>query len=106
MQVDATEMLPGWRRAYEVILPITREHITLARSCITPAAILHYAEVSDATVQRGVVPRWEEHNCGQGLYTKKELFDRVFADVPVFDCELILIAEHRRWTTAKGKRCE
>jgi len=96
MQVDATEMLPGWRRAYEAIwslLPITREHITHARSCISPAAILHYAGLSDATVQRGVVPRWEEHDCGQGLYTKKELFDRVFADVPVFEGELILITD-------------
>lgn len=96
MPVDATDMLPGWRRAYEAIwllLPITREHITNARSCITPDAILHYAELSRAAVHRGAIPRWEEHDCGPGLYSKMELFDRVFADAPVPGGDLILITD-------------
>ena len=96
MPIDAAEMLPGWRRAYEAIwllLPMTREHITHARSCITPAAVLRYAELSGVTIQRGVVPRWEEHDCGDGLYTKMELFDRVFADVSVPSGDLILITD-------------
>ena len=96
MPVDATEILPGWRRTYEAIwslLPITREHITHARSSVTPSAVLHYAELSGVAVQSGVVPRWEEHDFGPGLYSKAELFDRVFADVPVFGGDLILITD-------------
>jgi hypothetical protein len=96
MPVNATEMLPGWRRAYEAIwslLPMTREHITQARSCITPAAVLHYAELSGVAAQRGVIPRWEEHDCGPGVYTKIELYDRVFAGIPTFGGELILITD-------------
>src|SRR5688500_6427197 len=96
MPVDATEMLPGWSRAYEAIwslLPMTREHITKARSCITPAVVLHYAELSGATIQRGDVPRSEEHDCGDGLNTKMELFDRVFAGVSVLSGDLILITD-------------
>jgi hypothetical protein len=94
MQVDATGMLSGWRRAYEAVwslLPMTREHVTHARSCITAAAVLRYAELSDTTVQRGVVPRWEEHDSGPGLYTKMELLDCVFADAPASGGEIILI---------------
>jgi len=96
MPVDATEMLPGWRRAYEAVwslLPIAREHITAARSCITPAAVLHYAELSGVSLRRGVIPRWEEHGSGPGLYTNIELFDRVFADEPVLGGQLILITD-------------
>lgn len=96
MPVDATEILPRWRRAYEALwslLSITREHITHARSCITPDAVLHYAELSHVAVQRGVIPRWKEHDCGPGLYSKMQLFDRVFADAPVLDGDLILITD-------------
>src|SRR5687767_4279899 len=99
MSVDSRQMLPGWRRAYEAVwslLPITREHITEARSCITPAAVLHYAESSPlphVAIRRGVIPRWEEHDCGADLYTRAELYDRVFAGVPMFSGELILITD-------------
>jgi len=96
MIIEAKEMLPGWRRAYEAVwslLPITREHITQGRSCITPAVVLHYAERSGRIIQRGIVPRWEEHDCGPGLYTKTELFERIFADVPAFVGEVILIID-------------
>jgi hypothetical protein len=96
MSVNTTQMLPGWRRAYEAVwslLPITREHITEARSCITPAAVLHYAELSQVALRRGVIPRWEEHDCGPGLYTKAELCDRVFAGMPMLSGELILITD-------------
>jgi len=72
---------------------MTREHITDARSCITPSAILRYAELSDTTVQRGAVPRWHEHDSGPGLYTKMELLDRVFADAPAPGGELILVTD-------------
>jgi hypothetical protein len=93
---NGTHMLPGWRRAYEALwalLPITHEHITEARSCITPDVIIRYAELSRVPVRHGVIPRWEEHDCGPGLYTKTELFDRVFAGVPVFGGDLILITD-------------
>jgi len=104
MPVDAAEMLPGWRRAYEAIwslLPMAREHITPARSCITPAAVLHYAELSGAHSQLIAVPRWEEHDTGPGLYTKMELFDRVFADAPAVGGELILITDECFPVTAR-----
>ena len=68
MQIDSTVMLPGWRPAYEAVwslLPETREHITHARSCITPAALLHHAELAGGAVQSGVIPRWEEHDWGR-----------------------------------------
>src|SRR5947207_10008528 len=97
-------MFPGWRRGYEAVwslLPITREHITPARSCITPSAVLHYAQLSGAAVQSGVVPRWEEHDCGPGLYSKMELFDRVFAEVPTACGEVILITEESFPITAQ-----
>ena len=87
-------MLPGWKRAYEAmwsILPITCEHI--ARSSITPGAILQSAELSGATIQTGVIPRWWEHDSGPGLYSKMELFDRVFADVSIPAGEVILITD-------------
>lgn len=96
MQVDSTVMLPGWIPAYEAVwslLPVTREHITHARSCITPAAVLDYAESSGLTVQSGVVPRWEEHDCGPGLYTKMELFDRVFSGATIPRGAVILITD-------------
>jgi len=96
MSVHNTQMLPGWRRAYEAVwslLPITREHITEARSCITPAAVLHYAELSKVRFGSGVIPRWEEHHCGADLYTRAELYDRVFAGAPAFSGELILITD-------------
>ena len=96
MPINATEILPGWRRAYEAIwalLPITREHITPARSCITPAVVLHYAELSGIAAEHGVIPRWEEHDSGPGLYTRTELFDRVFADVPTLGGEVMLITD-------------
>jgi hypothetical protein len=96
MSVDETKMLPRWRRAYEAVwslLPISREHVTAARSCITPAAVLQYAKMSGKSLRCGVIPRWKEHDCGAGLYTKAELFDRVFADVPTLGGELILITD-------------
>jgi hypothetical protein len=96
MQVETTVMLSGWRPAYEAVwslLPATREHITYARSCITPSAVLHYAELSKVAVQSGVVPRWEEHDSGPRLYTKMELFDRVFSGVVIPHGAVILITD-------------
>jgi len=96
MQVDSTVMLLGWRRAYEAVwslLPVTREHITHARSCITPGAVLDYAKLSGIAVESGVIPRWEEHDCGPGLYTKMDLFDGVFAGMAFPHGEVILITD-------------
>lgn len=94
--MDAAVTLPGWSRAYEAVwslLPITREHITHARSCITPGAVMHYAELSGIAAQSGAIPRWEEHECGPDLYSKMELFDRVFAGVPIPAGEMIFIVD-------------
>src|SRR5687767_5627690 len=91
-----TEMLPGWKRAYAAVwslLPITRERIRESVSCITPEAVLHSAELSAVKIQRGTIPRWEEHDCGPGLYTKADLFERVFGGLPTFDGQLILISD-------------
>src|SRR5262245_24807626 len=96
MPVDDKKMLPGWRQAYVAVwslLPITRDHITEARSCITPGAVLRYAELSRVSFRRGLIPRWKEHDCGPGLYSKMELFEQVFADEPVLGGELILITD-------------
>jgi hypothetical protein len=96
MMIETKVILPGWRRAYEAVwslLPITRELITHARSCITPSAVLHYAESAGAATQQGVIPRWEEHDCGPGLYSRMELFDRVFSEVSIPASEVILITD-------------
>lgn len=74
-------------------MPITREHITEARSCITPDALLKYAELTGVTLRQGAIPRWEEHDCGPGLYSKMELFERVFGNEPVLGGGLILITD-------------
>ena len=97
MPADSKEMLPGWRRAYEAVwslLPITREHITHARSCITAGAVLHYAELSGSAVESGVIPRWEQHDWGRPhIYSKMDLFDRVFAHMSLPAGDVILITD-------------
>jgi hypothetical protein len=97
MQIDSTVMLPGWKRAYEAVwslLPETREHITHARSCITPSAILHYGESPGIAIRSGIIPRWEEHDWGRPrIYSKMDLFDRVFADISIPAGEVILITD-------------
>lgn len=96
MHADNKTILPGWQHAYEIVwalLPVSREHITPARSSITPASILRSAELAGLPIQYNVIPRWEEHDRGLGLYTKLELFNRMFANNPIPPGPLILIAE-------------
>ncbi len=96
MSSDTTQMLPGWKRACEAVwslMPITREHITQARSCIAPSSILYCAELAQIPFHLSLIPRWEEHDWGPGLYTKEQLFNRVFDGVPTFNGELILITD-------------
>ena len=97
MHLDSTVVLPGWRRAYEAVwslFPATRAHITPTRSCITPGAILEYAELSGIAVGSGVIPRWEEHDWGRPrIYSKMDLFDRVFANASIQAGEVILITD-------------
>jgi len=97
MAVDTTVMSPGWRCAYEAVwslLPITREHITHARSCITPSGVLHYAELSGTAARSGIIPGWQEHDRGPGLYSKMQLFDRIFGGMSIPAGEVILITDN------------
>ena len=60
---------------------------------ITPAAVLRYTELSGIGADRGVVPRWEEHDCGAGLYSKMELFDQMFIEVSIPSGEVFVITD-------------
>ena len=89
-------VLPGWNRAYEAVwrlLPSAREHITPARSCITPDSVMHRAELAGLGFELAVVPDWESHEWGQDIYSKMDLFDMMFHGVAIPTGEVIFIPD-------------
>jgi len=65
----------------------------LPGSSIMPGRIFEAAKKLGVDVEFIAIQRWEEQEAGKEAYSQLELFDRLFADVPIPSSNLIFIPD-------------